>query len=266
MPGYEILCAGCWEAADVVVEPGRQRPAWPAAFPRQAEVMWHRARQSNENLFNGSLASLVAYRRENGKLVLQLGETCFRDQMFSNARIGTWTPQEQQRYATRALGISAVVFTRDARIVMITRSQQVSEHAGCRDVIGGHIDPQQHRNTAGRPDVFLAIADEIHSELGIAPGRLVALQCIGLAENCAWRKPELVFFARLAESEAGVRAAAASAAERFEYTAIDTFAATPAGLRRYLKALSGQLSPSAAASLELYRRHLAHERRTCIPL
>ncbi|MFQ5629079.1 MAG: hypothetical protein ACE5I1_09990 [bacterium] len=251
---FRMLVTGSWEKDEVIIFVSEKTPAWPNAFYRQAKIFWQQALKSEKKLFNGALSSLVSSHTNNNQLLLTLGRICYRDQMYSNNSMKNWKLEERNRYATRGLGISAVVETADRQVLMIVRSQYVSENAGFLDVIGGHVHPEDHAKE-GKPDVFYAIADEMHCELGIDFRNIKKTVCIGLIENTEWLKPELVFVSNLNLAKAEVLECSKQAKERFECSKMVSFAANQTGVLSFLDEYRQRCTPSAEGCLELYKIH-----------
>jgi hypothetical protein len=151
----------------------------------------------------------------------------------------------------RALGISAVIETVDGFLPLIRRSEHVGEFPGGLDVIGGHAHPDEHLRN-GVPDVFFAIADEVHAELGIPNHLLDDFVCCGLAENWPHRKPELAFFLALPLTMEEIRQLAPNAREADEFTELFAVRAEPASLQRFITENAARLTPSALGCLQIF--------------
>lgn len=227
----------------------------------EAAQLWQRALESEKKLFNGPLASLLDSIVQKEMLILTLEQTCFRDQMYSNHKMADWLASGHSHLATRGLGISAVVETADEQILLIRRSEKVDGHAGFLDVIGGHVHPVEHAPDGARPDVFFAIEDEIRCELGVPVEAIAETVCIGLAEDCGWCKPELVFVSKVALPKQHIIACSASAEERFEYSEILAVPANFRGVHAFLENSAMHCTPSAEGSLHLYRDYLQDLKR-----
>ncbi|MCA9740268.1 MAG: hypothetical protein H6695_18810 [Deferribacteres bacterium] len=252
---FSIHHLGRWERAQIEVLPAEKKPAWPAWLDKQAELFWQRAQQSSKKLYNGKLVSLTGAEQVDGKLALYIYETCYRDQMFSNSKIAEWRETGQAHLSARGLGISTMVETSDARVMLIRRSEKVSEHAGFLDVIGGHVHPVDHAPN-GIPDVFFAIEDEVRSELGVPVDCIVETICIGLLENSEWLKPELAFVSRLDVASAEVKKFAIEAEERFEYSDLFAIGRSFQQMDDFIKKHAAECTPSADGCLQIYRDHL----------
>lgn len=252
----KTLLTGFWEKNAVEIIVSGNTLNWPNSFYRQAENFWQKALKSKTNLFNGRLSSLVSAKTPNGKLILTLGEICYRDQMFSNNMMQVWAPEKKRKYAAHGLGISAIVETVDGHVLMILRSENVSDHENLLDVLGGHVHPQKHALNGSTPEVFYAIEDEIHCELGVEFRDITKTVCIGLVENVEWLKPELVFVSNLKLAANEVLDCAKHAEEGFEYTEIESFPATASGVSGFLAAHGHRCTPSAEGCLHLYKMFL----------
>lgn len=252
---FKIYLSGEWPASQVEHKWGAEQTPWPAQLQHASAQHWQRATAKNPRLFNGRLASLRQFETPGGRLILHLNETCYRDQLFSNTQAKSWLEAGRDELPARGLGISALVETSDNQLVLIFRSAEVAEYPNAWDVLGGHIDPGEHLGAGGMPDVFVAMAEELQSELGLVdePEELV---CIGLLENAAIAKPELVFRTRLGLTVADVEKLALQANERFEYTRLHTIPATAAGVTQFMMMEDARCTPSASGCLFLYSLQL----------
>ncbi|KAA3663105.1 MAG: hypothetical protein DWQ10_00855 [Calditrichaeota bacterium] len=205
----------------------------------------------NTTLFNGVLASLSSWSIQRDVLELNLGQTCYRDLLFSNSMAAHWIAG-QQDYFARALGISAIIETCENTIVLMQRSHLVGEYPEMLDVLGGHIDVEPGYDALSPKALFHAIISEVCDEIGIDAHEVSINHCIGLLENTAWRKPELVFHGRTILNEAEIKERATEANENFEYSSLIFIASDLKSLDLYLMENGHNFTPSAEGCLDLF--------------
>ena len=251
---FRIHLIGNWSCLEVQVD---YRPAeyiLPGDFSHRAVVFWEEATAAgNRYLFNGALCRLEKFSEKDGNLQLSLSRTCYRDLIFSNAHTDELLRALGETGPVRALGISVVIETCDGYLPIIRRSEHVGEGPGGLGVIGGHVHPDEHARH-GAPDVFYAIADEIHAELGIPFNRLDNFTCCGLAEEWPHRKPELIFFIALPLTMGEVRRLAQNARESNEFTELLAIRAEKEDLQRFIRENESQITTSTLACLQIYGR------------
>lgn len=251
---FLLHLAGNWPRSHVSITYHPIEYVLPEAFARRAAAQWEQITAAGQcRLFNGALCRLENFFAQDGALHLSFARTCYRDLLFSNAHIEELVVALGETGPVRALGISAIIETADGYLPLIRRSAHVGEGAGALDVIGGHVHPDHHVHE-GVPDVFLAIKDEICSELGIPLDLLVDPVCSGLTEDRRHHKPELNFFAPLPLTMQEIRQWALQAPEAEEYTELLTVKADAGSLRHFLAEHEAHFTSSALGCLELYRR------------
>jgi len=249
---FFIHLAGSWFPPQVQINYQAIEYVLPDDFVRRAAAFWERLlAEGQRRIFNGALCRLESFREHDGFLHLALSRTCYRDLMFSNAHAEELINNFGESGPARALGISAIIETVDGYLPLIRRSAHVGEAPGGLDVIGGHVHPDEHmRNDA--PEVFLAIKDEIQSELGIPADRLDHIVCCGVAENRRHRKPELAFFVPLPLTMQEVQRLAKTAREAEEYAELFAVRAERAALQEFVAANHADLTPAALGCFHLY--------------
>lgn len=204
----------------------------------------------SSRIFNGALCRLENFSVRDGDLHLSLSRTCYRDLLFSNAHTEELLNALGENGPVCALGISAVIETADGFVPLIRRSGHVGEFPGGLDVSGGHVHPDKHARD-GTPDVFFAIADEVHDELGIPPALLDDFICCGLAENWRQRKPELAFFLKLPVSMQQVQRFSEKAHEADEFVELFAVSAEQLSLQHFIETNEAHLTPAAQGCLQL---------------
>jgi len=253
-PPFHIHLSGSWTTSQVQITYRSTEYIFPADFARRAEAYWQELiAEGKRYLFNGALCRLEKFREENGSLHLSFSRTCYRDLLFSNAHTEELVAKLGEAGPVRALGISAVIETADGFLPIIRRSAHVGEGPGALDIIGGHIHPDEHFY-AGVPEVFVAIKDEIHAELGVPLDRLADCVCIGLTENFRHRKPELAFSVRLPVTMEQVRQLAQHAPEADEYSELLAIRTDESTLEKFMVEHGDNIAAATLGCFELYMK------------
>ena len=245
---YHLLLQGSWQPQQVQITWRNHHSRWPEPLEREKDHHWQKVQRQHPDFFNGRLVALQHFSAQGDRLDLTLAETSYAHLLYSNRHAAEWQRNGHADWLCRALGISAVVHSRENDIILIRRSTEVGEYPNCLDVLGGHIHPQDGQT----PEVFAAIAEEVRLELGIGDESIAAAQCIGLLENAANRKPELVFSMHLTLSSQAIRQAAQTAPEGHEFSEILTVPADRHRLQEMLRQRGAEFSPSAEGCLALY--------------
>lgn len=253
-PPFRIFLSGCWTPAQIQIAYRPTEYTFPADFARRAAVYWHELiAEGKRYLFNGALCRLEKFGADNGNLQLSFARTCYRDLLFSNANTAELIAELGESGPVHALGISAVIETVDGFLPIIRRSMHVGEGPGALDIIGGHIHPDEHVRD-GVPNVFVAIKDEIRTELGVSLDLLDDCVCLGLTESFRQRKPELAFGVRLPLTMAEVRQLAQHAPEGEEYSELLAIRAAPATIKKFMVEHGDNIASATLGCLELYMR------------
>ncbi len=200
-------------------------------------------------IFNGPLCSLENWRVDDDTLHLCLGQTSYKELLFSNYLHSRNEVEYSERFNANALGISLVLTTGDAQIVLIKRSETVGEGPGKLDVVGGHIHPDEHC-LSGTPDPFLAMLTEAKEEINLHL-QDEQLSCIGIITTVVTGKPELIFQAEVDLPFKDI-AATAEQAQSTEIADVLAIPDDPGAVQDFMTQNSGQLSPSAHGALWLY--------------
>lgn len=230
-------------------------PQW---LQNNIESYW--SRLSKEHIFNGKLARLKNFKVYENQVHLELQPTDYQTLLYSNAFTDEICRQGGKDILSRALGISAIVVSRDNFLLTIKRSARVGEYPNLFDVVGGHIDVPPDNSA---PDIFNSMEQEIEEELGLAPHE-VELALIGMIETTADFKPELVFTGRTDCSKDDILRKSQTASHKHEYYLIKSQPNTIDSVQESLYQ-PDKFSPSAYGCLSLYlnqclRKHHIYER------
>ncbi|MFQ5604834.1 MAG: NUDIX hydrolase [bacterium] len=254
---FKTLFSGCFDAERVQVNYQPEHRTLPAPLNSKIETFWQNkivATSKNSYIFNGDLCRFNNWQIQNNTLLLELGFTNYKELLFSNEFTEWLVTHHGQQSLSRALGVSAVVLSRDQQIVLIERSHSVGESPGKLDVVGGHIHPEEHA-VSGTPGPFYAMKAEIAEELGLILTEDEKLLCLGLIETKHTRKPELIFQVKIGHSAAEIQSRASKRTSS-EIAGFVTVANDRTAVSQFLQQNIDQLSPSAIGSLYLYNLSL----------
>lgn len=147
-------------------------------------------------LFNGEMLRYVSHRATESTFEMSVGPTCYRDFVGTNLYGQAWLDRVGWQCFSNAVGTTATLVTADSLICYGRRSQRVAFHAGHVHTFGGALELSD-RKPDGTVDVFAALLRELREELGIGPGDLDDLTCVGLIRDKEIFQPELLFEARV---------------------------------------------------------------------
>jgi 8-oxo-dGTP pyrophosphatase MutT (NUDIX family) len=233
-----------------------QDQSLPLPGELQLEIERHWQELNGRGFFNGRLARLDSWQIWKGHLALFLRPTDYKTQLYSNTAVNEVVARWGEHALARALGISAVVISRDDQLVLMKRSDTVGEYPGRYDVFGGHIDCL----ATGPPDIFAAMAAELEEELGLKEDEIRLRGC-GLISAVPIRKPELLFSARTRCAAEEIWARARTARDRHEYGTLETLPNRATAIGRFLKDHRDEISPSAYGCLAVYREQMSQHGR-----
>jgi len=250
---FEILLAQSTDSSHLQISWRPEKPARKPLLQARIEKYWQdeiTASGKGDFIFNGALCTLLNWEMQDTALCLSLGQTDYKEHLFSNFCHTHMKAAADVQFEAKALGVSLILTTADDRVIMMRRSQQVGEAPGKVDVIGGHIHPGENR-TDGVPDPYAAIRAEVAEELGAI--RLRDLSCLGLLRTTATGKPEMIFTAQAKENATAIIGTAVENNSN-EVSAWLTFPNSKQTLLSLLETQADQLSPSAAGALWLHAR------------
>jgi len=256
-PLFETLLAGSTNRKQLQITWQAERPARDVKLQRCIEKYWQddvTAGTKRHFIFNGALCSLLAWEMRGTDLYLELGQTDYRELLYSNYCQAHQKTTAELPFNARALGVSLVLTTADDQVIILRRSGRVGEAPGKLDVVGGHIDPREHM-TAGIPDPYVAIRAETAEEVGVQIS-LDDLVCIGLLQTTQTRKPEMVFACRtVANADHIIKVALRTNSS--EASAWLSLQNSGQALLSLIETQTAQLSPSAAGALWLQAHTVA---------
>ena len=195
------------------------------------------------HLFDGPMCRLESSSvAPDGRLRLVLSTTSYKTFLGTNLTRPDFARQHGPQILANPVGVSALLETADAFLLLGRRSDAVAYYPGRVHPFAGALEPRDGA------DVFAAVRRELREELSLEPGDAGGLHCVGLVEDDALRQPELVFLARCRLARAQVEARLDPAEHRGVYAVPATREAVEAALP------DPALTPVAAASLLLWGR------------
>ena len=229
------------------------RPSTPELDSVIAEV-WERqlveCRARGAILFNGRLVRWVGHRVEDGVLHVDTGPTDYRDFLGTNVHNAHRVAELGRERFSNPIGTTATVISRDGWLLYGRRSHRVVVHAGYLHTFGGSLEEADLR-PGNVVDPFAAVGRELFEELGLGPGHIDEMVCVGLIHDHELVQPEMLF-------EAGVNLTRDDLLLRLdhsdvhqEHTAIESVRDEPDALAPFIRR-SAPIAPVALAAICLH--------------
>lgn len=199
--------------------------------------------------FNGSLFRLNGYALDQGKMLIELGDTSFRE--YVGTSIADFYIAYPEAWVGNPLAVCITLVTKDQKILVEKRTT-LTRYRAPFHVIGGFMEREKDFYE-GRPDPFMAITREVKEELGLGlfPDEPVAL---GLVQNLWIRHPEIVFSCRLRESFEDVKGILGRSTTDDEIDELQIVEDTSDDLSSFMRNHHGFFTASGEACLLLYGR------------
>lgn len=234
------------------------RPRPPhAQFDAMVAASWAEACRAAEaggvHLFNGELTRYLAHRVENGVLTIDVGPTDYMNFIGSNYMNVHRVAEFGWELYGNPIGTSAVLLSADGWLILGRRSERVACHPGYVHTFGGGLEARERRPD-GTFDAFASTQRELNEELGLHPGDVPHLVCIGMIQDAAVQQPELIFQAELAlnRDQLGQRLRPDDPHE--EHTALLVCRSEPDAVVPFILA-EKKFAPIAVGALCLFGRH-----------
>jgi len=150
---------------------------------------WVRRKKGNQRIFSSTLCRLSGYSIKNDSLVLELGETNYKELVGTNYLSVSLGKKEENpyKYFSMALSVSAVVETKDDYVLITRRSEKVESCKNTFHTIAGQVEPEKL--------IQKSMASELRNEAGLEENEY-KLCFAGLIMNNCNLKPELIFVAK----------------------------------------------------------------------
>jgi hypothetical protein len=201
------------------------------------------------HLFDGPMCRLESFDARESSLQLALSRTSYKPFMGTNLN----NPRLADKYGLEILanpvGLSALLMSSDGFAMLGRRNEHVAYYPGHVHPFSGALEPHDPL------DVFDEIRRELSEELSLYDADIEQIVCTGFAMDMSIRQPEMIFFARAAQTKARIE----SQLNTEEHRGIWTCAATREGLERGL-ASDEKFTPVGVAALLMWGRiEFGHE-------
>ena len=154
---------------------------WSAALAKNSNKL--------ETIFNGNLFSLHKWRHDNGKLYLELENTCYMNYLATRNKV--FRRDFPDAHLANPLAVCSVLLTRDSYIIVEKRSGG-DVYSNAFHVIGGFMDRDMDIKNHTTPDPFFSIEREVMEEIFVDISK-----CNGVLTGFVYDKrtphPELCF-------------------------------------------------------------------------
>lgn len=235
-----FLARGVWteEQIEVSWRPELRRLTTPE-IEAHIEKEWKHLTSLPQEVFNGKLCRVTAYRASENGISITAAPTTYREYR------GTHTIDIGDAYRANPLCVCAAVHTADDKLVLGHRSAACGESRGLWHVTGGHVESERHLE-GDRIFPARAMRDEMEEELGIAADAIREMRCVGFSRPKDTLKPELLYYARVDLEFAALR-------PDHEHSELEPIAATRESCFAFLESrdmvLSGRACLEACAGL-----------------
>lgn len=236
----DFLARGIWTEDRIEIEwrPELRRLTTPE-IEANIEREWTRITTAQRGIYDGQLCRIAAYRASRDSISLTAAPTTYREYR------GTNKIEIDDGYRANPLCVCAVVHTADGKLVLGQRSETSGESHRLWHVPGGHLESGKHV-VGNRALPGLAMREELDEELGIPPGAIREMLCVGLSRPEDTLKPELLYYTRVDLEFAALR-------PNHEHSALEAVAATREGCLAFVSGrsmvMSGRACLEACASL-----------------
>jgi len=207
---FSILQSGLFRPQDLRICLREGKRSYPPQLRRLIRTAWQEARLNPLlQLYNGRVASLLAFMEEGVSLRVEVQETDYRS--FYGTNICHFARIANPALCANALAVCAVVETSDGCILIGQRSGKVAEGAGEWHVPGGNLELGRDRGRlepyfklyglTGQPGAELnpvvQMSLELSEEAGIGMEDIRQALCLGLGQNLHNGKPEFLCWFQL---------------------------------------------------------------------
>lgn len=193
---FEVAVFGTFRPGQVRVD-WHEKPRPPhAELDALIEKTWAEKLAECENtgrlLFNGQLTRCLAYRVENGELLIDAGPTDYANFVGTNLFNHERGDEFGWDLFSNPIGTSATLITSDGWLLLGRRNHRVAFYGGYVHMFGGALEAVDHRDD-GTVDAFGSISRELKEELALSEADIKEIVCLGLIAERRIRQPELIF-------------------------------------------------------------------------
>lgn len=195
---FEILAPGPFlrENITVAYRPGDGMPengAVRAAIEERWLLHVEEYEKKGMRAFDGALYRLMDFRLSHGHLLLELGDTGFKE--YVGTSLKAFWEYFPAPFLASPLAVCITLRTLDGKLV-VERRRRVDAYRGRYHVVGGFLERDVDLGPDGLPCPFEGMAREVREEAGIEVNR-DELTALALVRNRVIRHPEVCFFAPL---------------------------------------------------------------------
>jgi 8-oxo-dGTP pyrophosphatase MutT (NUDIX family) len=195
---------GNWSERQVF---GGEAPSTRLIVPQVEKIIdetWQTARsQPGVNLFDGPMCRLESWEATAERLALRFSHTSYKPFVGTNLYHADLADQYGPEILANPVGVSPALETSDGWLMLGRRNATVAYYPHRIHPFAGALEPRDGS------DVFRAVERELAEELGLTPGAIRQIHCVGIAEDQRLRQTELIFSVQVDLSrgkiEAGVK-------------------------------------------------------------
>jgi 8-oxo-dGTP pyrophosphatase MutT (NUDIX family) len=163
------------------------------------ESKWSDFVNNQSIAFNGRLFRVDRYIIENNRIEIHLSDTDYKE--FVGTRDHDFIGRFGRENAANPLSVGAVIVTKDNKIVLGKRAEDIDIGKSKISVAAGYLDPEKDMvnsaNSDNTLDIFSGIKREIYEETGITNRDIVDLVCMGLINNKEKNQINAPFYCKL---------------------------------------------------------------------
>ncbi len=195
---FEILAPGPFLREQITVEyrPGAGIPE-DGTVRAAIEEKWllHLEEYGKKGMkaFDGALYRLMGFRLSHGNLLLELGDTGFKEYVGTSLR--SFWEYFPAPFLANPLAVCITLRTADGKLVVEQR-RRVDAYRGRYHVIGGFLERGVDLGPDGLPCPFEGVAREVREEAGVEVKK-DDLTALALVRNRIVRHPEICLYAPL---------------------------------------------------------------------
>ncbi len=249
---FFLDAVGPFRRRDVLLTWTHQKRPSTAGVDRLIGRTWakatNQARRTGKSIYDGRLCRLIDFSVAGQMLKLKAGPVSFQEFLGTNAAQPRLVRTVGLKVLANPLGVSAVVISGDGFILLGRRSDRVTWHGGMIHPVGGMVEL---RATGRPPNLFDAVLDELHQELGLAPPRS-GIICLGLVRDKSLLQPELIFRVKVRSTVRAIRALARKAVHGDEHEELLAVRDRPSSVAAFLKRRGWETTAVAQAALLLH--------------
>src|SRR3989344_1183996 len=249
-----VVTTGCFQEGDIYMQKEELQPL-PSDVAENIEAVWGQELERNPNLKPGPLLVARSVDVRVRSLHLRCGVSNYKN--FMGTTHETVAPGIAEEHRHRAIGFLAVTITSDNCFLLGVRSPKI-DWGNLRHVVpAGRLRPDEQ-------DPFTGIRTEFKEELGLLPGEIQDLVCVGVVADETWGRLnyEFCFYATTPLTAWQVIQRARGAKSADEHCQLEPFPWSPEFVRNLLLADTNGFVPTGWAGIALCLWH-SHGPNSC---